>query len=76
MHHLDMNEALRNICTKFQVPLERAGVDISTVESEWNDMVDYARRYLDIACLDYRVIWRRIFNAVDASKWTNVLLVI
>ena len=70
------HEALRYICTKFQVPLERAGVDISAFEGEWNDMVDYAKHYLDIVHLDYRVIWWRIFNAVDASRWTNVLPVI
>lgn len=43
------HEALKNICTKFQVPLERVSVDVSTVESEWNDVVDYANLfYLDI----------------------------
>lgn len=43
---------------------------------EWDDMVDYARRYLDIVRLDYKIIWWRIFNATDANKWRNVLPIV
>lgn len=38
-------------------------------------MVCYTRRYLDIVRQDYKVVWWKIFNSVDAKKWSNVLRV-
>ena len=33
------------------------------------DMVDYTWRYLK----KYQVVWWKLFNAVDAKKWSNIL---
>lgn len=68
--------SLSNICAHFQIPLEAAGVDLLLVEDEWNDVVDYARRYLDIVRQGYKNIWWKIFNSPDARKWANVLRVV
>ncbi len=70
MGHLDT----MLVCSQFLVPLEAAGVDISAVQDERDDIVDYAKRYLDIIRQDYRVIWLKIF--ADTKKWTNVFSVI
>ena len=40
--------ALDAICQWFGVTLERAGVDSSLVQEEWDDMVEYAKQYLNL----------------------------
>ena len=68
--------ALEAICKRFAVPLEGSNVDCSLVQEEWDDMVDYGKRFLNLVQDDYRVNWWKIFNAVDAKKWTNVLTLV
>ena len=68
--------AVENICHWFRVPLERAGVDRSLVQEEWDDMVEYSKEYLNLVQEDYKIIWWKLFNAVDAKKWSNILAVI
>ena len=41
----------------FVVPLENAVVNCSLVQGEWDDMLDYAKSYLNFTGEDYRVIW-------------------
>ena len=50
-------EAFDCISTRFFVPLENAGVDCSLVKQEWDDIVDYAKWYLNLVEDDYKVIW-------------------
>ena len=64
--------ALECLSSHFKVPLERSGVDCS-VQEEWDDMSDYAKRYLSLATEDYRTIWWKLFNAANASRWGNAL---
>ena len=66
-------EALDSLSTRFKVPLEKAEVDCSLLQEEWDDMVDYARRYLNLVQEEYQVVWWKLFNAVDAKKWSNIL---
>jgi len=37
---------------QFFSPLEAAGVDIANINEEWEDMINCARRYLNIASKD------------------------
>ena len=39
-------------------------------------MVEYGKQYLNLVQNNYRIIWWKLFNAVDASRWKNVLAVI
>lgn len=64
------------ICQRFQIPLSNAYVDCSVVQVERDDMVDYGRRYLNLVQEDYWIIWWKIFNAVAAKQWSNVLAII
>ena len=68
--------ALDAICQWFRIPLERAAIDTALVQEEWDDIVEYGRQYLNLVQDDYKVVWWKLFNAVDARKWSNVLAVI
>ena len=69
-------EALQCVSTRFLVPLENANVNCALLNEEWDDIVEYAKRFLNLAKEDYKVIWWKLFNAPDSSKWTNLLTVV
>ena len=68
--------ALEAVCDWFSVPLEKAGVDVSLVQEEWDDMVEYSKQYFNLVQDDYKVVWWKVFNCVDAKRWSNVLGVV
>ena len=43
------------------------------IKDEWEDMTDYAKRYLDLVQDDYRTIWWKIFNSPSDNNWNNIL---
>ena len=45
--------AIDAISTRFRTPLEHAKVKCSVLQQELDDMVDYARRYLNLVQEDY-----------------------
>ena len=69
-------EALEYVSTRFLVPLENASVNCALLNEEWDDIVVYAKRYLNLVHDDYKVIWWKLFNSPDSTKWTNVLAVV
>ena len=68
-----LQTALQSLSARFEVPLQKAEVDITLLEEEWEDMVEYAKHYLNLVQEDYQTIWWKLFNSVDSKKWTNVL---
>lgn len=60
----------------FVVPLENAHVNCSLVQGEWDDMVDYAKSYLNLTGEDYRVTGWKLFNSPDPTRWSNILSVV
>ena len=68
-----VNTALQNLSARFEIPLQKAQVDIALLEEEWEDMAEYAKRYLNLVQEDYRMIWWKLFNSVDSKKWANIL---
>ena len=50
-------EALDSFSTRFKVPFE---VDCSVLQEEWDDMVDYVRRYLNLVQEEYQVVWWKL----------------
>ena len=48
-------------------------VDLSLVQGEWDDMVEYTMTHLNLVQEDYKVIWWKLFNCADTKKWSNVL---
>ena len=69
-------EAPDCISTRFLVPLENASVNCVRLNEEGDDIVEYAKRYLNLVQDDYKVIWWKLFNAPDRTKWTNILAVV
>lgn len=65
--------ALDNVLQTFSVPLENAGVDVSTVSEEWKNMLEYAKQYLNLVQESSDSIWWKLFNASCKSRWSNVL---
>ena len=68
--------ALDSVCQRFCVPLEKANIDLSLIQEEWDDMLEYSKRYLNLVQEDYKVIWWKLFNSMDTKKWTNVLAIV
>ena len=64
--------ALDGLSTRFRVPLEKANVDCSVLQEEWDDMVDYAKCSLNLVQVEYQVLWWKLFNSVDSKKWSNI----
>lgn len=57
-----------HLVSMFQIPLEKAAVSICHIQGEWDDMVDYAKRYFNLVQDNYCVTWWKLFNSVDAHK--------
>ena len=68
--------ALNAISQRFQISMEDASIDCSAVQEEWDDMVDYRRKYLKLVQEDYKVLWWKLFNTVDTKQWSNILDVV
>ena len=39
-------------------------------------MVYYAKRYLNLVQVDHQILWWKLFNSVDARKWSNILMLV
>ena len=70
------DSALAELCLQFATPLHKTGVDISLIKEEWDDMIEYANRYLNLVQEDYQTIWWKLFNSPDFKKWSNILALI
>ena len=60
--------SLEAICNWFTIPLEKASINVTLVQQEWDDMVEYVKQYLNLVQDDYKVVWWKIFNSVDAKS--------
>ena len=69
-------EVLRHLSTRFSAHLEKAKVDYSALEEEWDDLIDYAKYCLNLVQDEYQVIRWKMFNGVDAKKWSDLLTLV
>ena len=67
---------LEHVCRRFSSPLEGVGVDVACVLDEWDDVIAYAKAYLDLVRNEYKVVWWKLFNCTDAVKWSNLFKVV
>ena len=68
--------ALEAIASKFEIALAKvSGFERDKLMEEWDNMVEYARQYLNLI-QSYKVIWWKIFNATVTSRWKNVLVLV
>ena len=66
--------ALEDIFRAFADPLEASNVNLSTLQDEIEDVVDYARKYLSIESTSYRKVWYLLHVCPDIKKWPGILL--
>ena len=65
--------AIEAVSSRYQVPLEQAKVDLSLLKEEWDDMLDYSKRYLDLVTQEIHIVWWKVFNCTSAKNWANIL---
>ena len=65
--------SLQYLCSHFEVPLENAQIDTSRVQGEWDEIVDYARRYLNIVTEENNTILWKLFNCPHSKEWPNIV---
>lgn len=66
-------DAVQALAERFTIPLLEAKVNCALLQQEWEDMVYYAKQYINLVQDPYRVVWWKLFNSPDAGKWTNIL---
>ena len=66
-------ESVEILGSRFSVPLQQAGVNCALLQEEWIDLLYYAKQYINIVKDPYRVVWWKLFNSNESSKWTNIL---
>jgi hypothetical protein len=69
-------EAIQSIQLKFATPLCEAKVNCALLQQEWDDIVFYAKQYINLVQDPYSVVWWKLFNSPDANKWTNILTLV
>ncbi len=70
------HEAIQNLQLRFAVPLQKADVNSALLQQEWDDMVWYAKQYINLVQDPYSVVWWKLFNSCDAKKWNNILTLV
>ena len=65
--------AVERLAEQFQKPLEKSGIDCSQLQQEWDDILLYGWRYLNLTSEDYKCLWWKLFNSVDSGTWANIL---
>ena len=69
-------QAVERLTVTFIQPLQKAGAATEVFREEWIDMIEYAKLYLNLVEDAYSSIWWKLFNAADAKKWANILVLI
>jgi len=69
------HDTLAYFTSKFLVPLEHANADCSLLQLEWNGMVDYAKRCINLT-ESYRQVQWKLSNNSDCVRWNNILSLI
>ena len=67
--------AVEYISSHFREPLKAKGVNLSGIQDEIEEIVRYARKYLNLVKEGYQKIWYKLHIAPDVGKWRNILLI-
>ena len=70
----NLKAAIELISSQFRDPLEATGVNVSSLQDEIEDVVEYARNYLSLESNHYRKVWYNVHVCPGASSWPNLLL--
>lgn len=61
------------LLTRFMIPLQDAGMNTAAMCDEWDDIVQYAKKYIDLVRNSYAHVWWKLYNCPDTLKWKNIL---
>ena len=64
----DVLEPLDRLAKWFRTPLEAAGANLSQLQKEFMEMLQYANQFISLVTLDYKVVWWRLFHAPSATE--------
>ena len=70
----DIIMATDYILSLFRVLLEAKGACLSSFNDELEDIVGFARKYLNIMTEDYKKVWYKLHATPDSRNWPTVLL--
>ena len=70
----EVKEAVEHISTHFRLPLEAKGVSFVSLQDKIEEVVDYARSYLNISETTYKKVWYKLSSCPDARKWPNIVV--
>ena len=65
--------ALQYKAARFRAPLESANIDTSKLQGEWDEVVDYATKYLNIVTEENNIILWKLSNCPLSKDWPNTL---
>lgn len=66
-------ESIELIATRFSTPLQEADVNIALLCEEWDDILLYAKQYINLVQNSYKGVWWKLYNCPDSPKWNNIL---
>ena len=66
----EIQEAVEYLTSHFREPLEAKGVTLESIQDEVEEIVFYARKYLNIG---YQKIWYKLYTSPDVRKWSNLI---
>ena len=65
----EIQEAVEYLTSHFREPLEAKGVTLESIQDEVEEIVFYARKYLNIGTECYQKIWYKLYTSPDVRKW-------
>lgn len=69
----EVKKSVDYLATLFRLPLEAKGIALATLQDEAENVVEYARAYLDISRTPYPKVWYKLHSCPDARKWPSIL---
>ena len=69
-------QAVDRLVERFSVPLGSAGAQLLAIHNEFAEIMEYAVQYILLSTMDYKSVWWRVFNAFNATEWSNALLLV
>jgi hypothetical protein len=70
----EITTATDYILSLFRAPLEAKGACLSSFNDELEEIITYARKYLDIEHEDYKKIWYKLTVTSESKNWPTALL--
>ena len=69
----EVKKSVDYLATHFRLPLEAKGIALATLQCKAENVVEYARAYLDISRTPYTKVWYKLHSCPDARKWPSIL---